>query len=247
MQHNDTSFNPDTHYFGKICKRGHEWEDSGQSLRRKSGRDCIECRRIARGGRPMASTLAPSPNPSGICMCGCGQPTSIARQTDSRRGAVKGEPLRYRTGHRGRKPGAKIMTRRGGYVRIYSPDSLMADRRGYVLEHREIAAQKLGRPLTSEEVVHHIDGVKTNNSPDNLLVTTQSAHARIHAGGDQLSAPNGYIGINRKGNKWRARIKFNGQTLHVGVFSTAEGAARARDSAARALHGRYAKLNFTDT
>jgi hypothetical protein len=37
-----------------------------------------------------------------LCECGCGQPTKIATKSDSRTGAVKGEPLRYVRGHNNR-------------------------------------------------------------------------------------------------------------------------------------------------
>lgn len=48
-------------------------------------------------------------------------------------------------------------------------------------EHRTAAEKMLGRPLTSEEVVHHVDGDKRNNAPENLLVLpSQSAHAALH-------------------------------------------------------------------
>lgn len=47
-------------------------------------------------------------------------------------------------------------------------------------EHRIVAEQKIGRPLGKDEVVHHIDRNKRNNSPDNLMVCTRSEHARIH-------------------------------------------------------------------
>jgi len=46
--------------------------------------------------------------------------------------------------------------------------------------HRIIAEQKLGRPLKKGEIVHHIDGNKRNNDPDNLAVMSQSEHARLH-------------------------------------------------------------------
>lgn len=50
-------------------------------------------------GAGVGPTLPP-PNPSGICMCGqCGRPTSIAQTTDTNKGYVKGEPVRYVRGH----------------------------------------------------------------------------------------------------------------------------------------------------
>lgn len=42
------------------------------------------------------------PNPSGICMCGCGGVTSIAKRTTEY--SVKGEPQRFINGHRLFKP-----------------------------------------------------------------------------------------------------------------------------------------------
>jgi hypothetical protein len=40
-------------------------------------------------------STAPGPNPSGLCMCGCGQPAPIAKWSHARRGNVGGEPQRY--------------------------------------------------------------------------------------------------------------------------------------------------------
>ena len=55
-------------------------------------------------------------------------------------------------------------------------------------EHRVVAEQILGRPLNSDEVVHHIDGNVRNNDPSNLRVMTQSEHIKLHlvAGGGRL-------------------------------------------------------------
>ena len=36
-------FDTEKFYLGKLCKRGHDHEDTGKSLRYKSDRDCVEC------------------------------------------------------------------------------------------------------------------------------------------------------------------------------------------------------------
>ena len=38
-----------------------------------------------------------------------------------------------------------------------------------------------GRFLRDDEVVHHINENKLDNTPENLLVLTQSEHIRLHA------------------------------------------------------------------
>ncbi len=48
-------------------------------------------------------------------------------------------------------------------------------------EHRIRAEQILGRKLMQGEVVHHIDGNKRNNAPNNLKVfKNQQQHAKFH-------------------------------------------------------------------
>lgn len=51
---------------------------------------------------------------------------------------------------------------------------------GWELEHRVIMAQKLGRPLTENEIVHHVDENKKNNDPENLELTNHEDHSREH-------------------------------------------------------------------
>jgi len=68
---------------------------------------------------------------------------------------------------------------KNGYVLIYKPDHPHARWGKYVLEHRLVMEQHLGRLLTPEEVVHHRDGCKTNNQIENLeLFERNSDHLK---------------------------------------------------------------------
>lgn len=51
-----------------------------------------------------------------------------------------------------------------GYVYVYDDNDKL------VLEHRYVMEQHLGRPLTANEVVLHLDGTKDNNDLTNLVL-----------------------------------------------------------------------------
>jgi len=53
------------------------------------------------------------------------------------------------------------------------------------LLHRVVKEKELGRPLLTEEIVHHRDEDKQNNAPENLELTTMPAHSRHHMLGNQ--------------------------------------------------------------
>lgn len=59
-----------------------------------------------------------------------------------------------------------------GYVKVHVgkkyKHASMVDQHGYILEHRKVVAESLGRALSSKETVHHINGIKDDNRLENL-------------------------------------------------------------------------------
>jgi len=105
------------------------------------------------------------------------------------RGADRGESvkkallLRYPEGQSGKNAknwrGGRRKTG-GGHIYLYAPEHPFASDGGYVMEHRLIMEQFIGRMLTPDEVIHHKNGIKDDNRLENLELTTKAEHLKTH-------------------------------------------------------------------
>jgi hypothetical protein len=122
-----------------------------------------------------------------------------------------------------------------GYIKLHiNHKQYMAHRLAFYCYHNYIPEKPL--------VVEHADGNPQNNSIHNLRVATQQQNLMNKKG--KLGKRYKGVYYNKLCKKYYAQIKINHKSYHLGMFQTAEEAAKKYDEKAYSIYGEYAKLNF---
>lgn len=100
--------------------------------------------------------------------------------------------------------------------------------------------------ITGWPLVDHVDGNGLNNQRSNLRDATYAQNAANRRPSPGYSSQFKGVRWYPQLRKWNARIGHAGKLRHLGYFEDEIDAAKAYDSAARALFGEYARPNFPD-
>lgn len=82
--------------------------------------------------------------------------------------------------NRSARRGEKSPTWKGGKTRSRKGYVVLRNDGDVIFEHRAVMEAHIGRKLTDDEVVHHINGDKTDNRLENLQLMTRGEHSTMH-------------------------------------------------------------------
>lgn len=95
--------------------------------------------------------------------------------------------------------------------------------------------------------VDHVNGNGLDNRRSNLRLCEHHQNARNVR--PRQGCTSQYKGVywHRQSGKWRARLRFGGKHISLGLYVSEQDAARAYDAAARQHFGAFARTNFEAT
>ena len=120
-------------------------------------------------------------------------------------------------------------------------------KRGYIItsvNRKKVCLHRMLIPADRGFDIDHINGDKLDNRRCNLRVCTHQQNTFNQK--CRCTNTSGYMGVSKHkaANKYEAYINLSARKIYLGLYETAEEAARVRDRAALFYYGEFANLNF---
>lgn len=108
--------------------------------------------------------------------------TEVAKRIGVTAAAIRNYVVR--AGHKMRPKQNPIVThgpdnpswKGGRFTDTYGYVYVRLGNKQYIREHRHVVSELIGRPLADDEIVHHLNGIRHDNRPGNLVITTRKKH-----------------------------------------------------------------------
>lgn len=115
-----------------------------------------------------------------------------------------------------------------------------------VCKSKKIRLHRLIMDCPDDKVVDHINHNKLDNRKSNLRICTQHQNnINVSTRKTNTSGKTG-VSLDKRRNKWRARVQINGKEKHLGYFDTKEDAIEARKQAEIDAYGEYRNKDNED-
>ncbi len=101
---------------------------------------------------------------------------------------------------------------------------------------------KINEKTKINNLVGFVNGNKLDCRLNNLIFRSRAVASRNR----KTSSSTGYTGVYKEHNKYRSVISINGKSKHLGMFKTAEDAAKAFNEMSKTLYGEEGKQNKLD-